>query len=112
MGAASARTISHVRVRETNNVAEHSGFSPWILRICIAVLCMVSALALTAQRIEITRLSYGINELYQNRQNLLVDVTALETEAQMLGSSARIRKQAEELGLVFPDSSSFVELNE
>lgn len=112
MEAASVRAINPARERAAKPVITTAGFRPWIFRIGAASMCLASALALTAQRIEITRLSYKINDLHQHRQTLQSEVAALETEAQMLGSSSRIRKKAEELGLVFPDPSSIVNLDE
>ena len=52
----------------------------WGARFLVAALCLGSLLALTASRIEATKLRYQINTLYERREAARADIARLETE--------------------------------
>ncbi len=73
---------------------------------------LLSALALTYSRLEITRARYELNQLHQQRQAIQADVERLRVEAASLGSPRRIEKLAREAGLTYPDRGAVVLLDD
>jgi cell division protein FtsL len=73
--------------------------------------CLLSAMALTYSRLEITRLRYELNHLHQQRQTILGDVERLQVQARTLASPQRIEKLAKQAGFTFPDRDSVVLLD-
>lgn len=82
------------------------------LRVTVFVFCLASALLLTASRLEITRLRYGLSRLDRERQTLLADVARLQVEAAALSAPRRVEAVAAQLGYVYPDRGSVVVLDE
>ncbi len=74
--------------------------------------CLLSALLLTASRLEITKLHYQLSDLHRQRQAMLADVERLRVEARALGSPRRIEKLARDAGFTYPDRDSVVVLDE
>lgn len=83
-----------------------------LLRILPFLFCLVSALLLTAARLEITRLRYDLSELNRQRQSVGAEVARLEVEAATLASPKRIESMAREMGFVYPSRDAVVVLNE
>ncbi len=84
----------------------------WGLRLGIFALCLISALLLTATRLEITRLHYDLSDLYRQKETLAAEVSRLEVESATLSSSRRIEELAKKQGFVYPDRNSVVVLDE
>ena len=84
----------------------------WTLRVGIFGACLVSALVLTASRLEITRLRYELSKLDAQRQSLLSETGRLQVESSALGAPRRVEALAASLGLGYPDRGSVVVLDE
>lgn len=82
------------------------------LRVSAFVFCLTSALLLTALRLEITRSSYELSELYAHKDSLATEVSRLEIEAAALAAPRRIEALAKKLGFVYPDRGSIIVLDE
>lgn len=84
----------------------------WSLRVAVSGVCLVSALFLTAQRLDITRLHYTLSQLHVARQELSGAVSRLEMEAATLASPKQIERQALRQGFVYPRPDQVVVLDE
>ncbi len=84
----------------------------WGARAGVFILCLISALLLTATRLEITRLHYDLSDLYRQKEAVGAEVSRLEVEAASLSSSRRIEELARKQGFVYPDRNSVVVLDE
>jgi cell division protein FtsL len=84
----------------------------WGVRTLLFSFCLVSALLLTASRLEITRMRYQLSTLDHQRQTLLADVARLEVESASLAAPRRIESLAKGMGFVQPDRDTVAVLDE
>lgn len=84
----------------------------WGSRAAVLILCLAAALFLTALRLEITRLHYGLSSLHRAGETLAGEVAQLEVEAAALASPKVIEERALELGFVYPRPDQVVVLDE
>ncbi|MHB8764687.1 MAG: FtsB/FtsL family cell division protein [Deferrisomatales bacterium] len=84
----------------------------WAVRGLAFALCLGSALALTAVRLEITRLRYELNDLHRRREALTAENARLGVELAALAAPRRIEERAVKLDLVYPDRGSVFVLDE
>jgi cell division protein FtsL len=84
----------------------------WGARILIPAFCLMSLLALTATRIESTKLRYQINTLYQRREVARAEIGRLETEMSTIMRPQRVESVARGMGMVVPHPSQVIAMNE
>jgi cell division protein FtsL len=80
---------------------------PWMV---VFVLFMAELLVYSWCRVQYVQTGYELNEARQERRDLLAFRQELEVEEARLRSPERIRRLAQERGLVVPDSRQIVVL--
>lgn len=84
----------------------------WAIRGLVCLLCLGSFLALTATRIEATKLRYQINTLYERRESARAGIARLETELSSIMRPQRVEAYARNMGMVLPHASQVISMNE